>query len=90
MDMLFIHEDLPESFRNLFFGPMEPNETFHVFTTREQMGHIMHRAGIFPSASQAMKNGWKKPVPVGFSHVQHKKTRQNIFILNTFSGFDED
>ena len=87
-DILFINGNLPESFRNLFFGPMEPGEVFETFQDDETMAHLMARTGIFPSISQAAKNGWKKPIPAGFSVVQHKKTRRNIVILNKFDGWN--
>lgn len=29
------------------------------------MAHVMHRAGAFPSVSQARKNGWNRPIEPG-------------------------
>ncbi len=65
-----------ESDKELFFGP---DETFIVIEDHWLMAHVMHKAGIFPSVSQARKNGWNKPIPEGFNiHVVGKK-RKEIF-----------
>lgn len=87
-DWLFIHERLPDDFRNLFFGPILPGETFLTFGDQADMGNIVAQAGIFPSATQARKNGWNHPIPEGFSRFIHKKTRREGFILNLFPGWE--
>ena len=45
------------------------------------MAHLMAKAGIFNSVSDARRNGWDKPIPSGFSdlRVGKKKTRITIF-----------
>jgi hypothetical protein len=47
------------------------------------MAHIMHAAGIFPSVTQAKKNGWDKPISHGFSDFVVTKQKIKIYILNT-------
>lgn len=89
-DWLFIHERLPDSFRDLFFGPILPEEAFVTFGDQADMGNLIAQTGIFPSASQARKNGWNRPVPEGFSRFIHKKTRREGFILNLFPGWETD
>ena len=84
-DHLFIHASLPDSDRELFFGPLDKDDKFTTFGDPiTNMAHIAHIMGIFPSVTQAKKNGWDKPIPRGFSIHQHKKTKRNIFILNVF------
>lgn len=36
------------------------------------MAHVMVKIGVFPSVSQAKKNGWDKPIEIG-KHVLTKK-----------------
>jgi len=38
----------------------------------------MAKAGIFPSISQARKNGWDKPIEVGVWNVTKKKIRVEV------------
>lgn len=87
---MFIHADLPETFRDLFFGPFEPGETVETFDDHAGMAQIVSRSGLFPSASQASKNGWNKEIPPGFSVVEHRKKKRKIFILNVFPGWNEE
>lgn len=42
------------------------------------MAHIMYDLGIFPSVSQARKNGWDKPLEIGDFTVTKKKIKFNI------------
>ena len=46
------------------------------------MAHVMHRAGVFPSVSQARKNGWDKPIPKGMSEFVVGKRKFRVWILN--------
>ena len=79
----FIHKDLPESDRELFFGPLMPEDAFIVFDDTWTMAHIAHAIGMFPSVTQARKNGFGAIQP-GFSlHVLSKKKRV-VSILNRF------
>lgn len=63
---------------NLFFGDDE-----HVIMIEDHwtMAHIMKEAGIFPSVSQARKNGWNKPIPNGFNEFIVGKKRKKIWIF---------
>jgi hypothetical protein len=72
------HEDL-----DMFFGPIEPNDTFIIIEDHWIMAHIIHKAGIFPSISQAKKNGWNKPIPNGFTMltVGKKARKTELFIF---------
>ena len=42
------------------------------------MAHVMAKAGIFPSISQARKNGWDKPLTTGVFTVTKKKFRIKV------------
>ena len=81
----FISENVGEDDKNLFFGPLSiGNETFIEIQHRWCMAHILHNIGMFPSISQARKNGWNKPIPWGFTAITvgKKAKKQDIFILN--------
>ena len=73
----FIHENVDPIDINLF----DMNGGTH-FNDTHTLAHIMHWAGIFPSVSQARKNGWHKPIPFGFSEFIVGKTKKQVFILN--------
>ena len=70
--------------KDLFFGPLEPGDKFIVTENHWTMAHILHACGIFPSISQAKKQGGDQPIPRGFSMVNRgkKQNRCNIFVLN--------
>lgn len=78
--MNFIHENMPESDKSLFFGDDEKD--FIVFSDLDDMSSLVTKAGSFSSRGQAKKNGWNKPVPAGFSTF--KIGKKFIWILNTF------
>lgn len=76
---------------DLFFrDPTKPEEVLEVeeFGKDEKLCHLMYRTGLFPSVTQAKKNGWDKPVPPGFSHFVVGKKKMSIWILNSFEGMD--
>ena len=55
---------------------------FQWFTEKETMAHIMHRIGAFESVSQARKNGWNKPIPLGFTMMIYGKRKIPLTIVN--------
>ncbi len=69
-----------EKDRDLFFGPLDGEEFINI-EEKDIMAHLMAKAGIFNSVSDARRNGWDKPIPSGFSdlRVGKKKTRITIF-----------
>lgn len=69
-----------ESDRELFFGPPE-GERFIDIQDGWTMAHIMAAAGIFPSVSQARKNGYNRPIPDGFTDLRAGKLRKRITIF---------
>ena len=48
------------------------------FPNNALMAHVMAKAGIFPSISQARKNGWDKPIEVGVWSVTKKKIQIEV------------
>jgi len=81
-EMNFIKKGTTQEDMELFFGPIE-DDTFINIEEHWIMAHIIHEAGLFPSVSQARKNGWNKPIPEGFTMltVGKKARKTNIFIF---------
>ncbi len=77
--MNFIKLNTKKSDRELFFGPITSEDTFIIIQDNWIMAHVMHKAGIFPSVSQARKNGWNKPIPEGFNHFIIGKLKREVF-----------
>jgi len=82
----FIIPNITEEDKDMFFGPIDPADIFTIIEDHWIMAHVMHKAGIFPSVSQARKNGWNKPIPKGFSHLVVGKLKRQVFI---FGGIKE-
>ena len=80
--MNFIHCELPDSDKELFFGPLEEDEAFVAFGGDLTMADLVVEMGVFPSVKQARKNGWAKPIPPGFS--AHKIGKRRFHVLNRF------
>jgi hypothetical protein len=75
-----ILEDLD---KRLFFGPLEDWDKFIKLDLAFRFPQLMRQLGIFPSTSQAMKQGWNKDIPCGFSEwkIGQGKNLKRIFIL---------
>jgi len=82
----FIHKDMKKKDRELFFGPLDGSEEFVVFDDTWIMAHVFVHVGLFPSLSQARKNGGEGPIKEGFSDFTRGKNqrRKEITILNKF------
>lgn len=87
IDVNVLVGSLPESDRDLFFGPLDGSETWIELDSDARWPDIMSAAGIFPSKSQARKNGWDKEVEPGFTHIKVGKLKHCITVLK--EGFDE-
>lgn len=83
-DIDFIKENTSEEDIDLFLGPVSENQDqrFDSFENKT-LAHLMAEAGVFPSVGQAKKNGWNKPIPLGFSHFIVGKKKSSVAILNT-------
>lgn len=84
--MNFIHQDLPETDKELFFGPLDQSDVFRTFSDQDDLAKLLVEVGKFPSLGQARKNGWAKPIEPGFSKIKVGKTL--IWVLNKFEGCD--
>ena len=80
--MNFITKNVTDEDKELFFGPLD-GEEFVEIEEHWLMANILHAAGIFPSVTQARKNGEDKPIPSGFTILRRgkRKNRKDIFIL---------
>jgi len=78
----FISGLVPESDKELFFGPLDGTEEFIVIEDHWIMAHIMHAIGVFPSVGQARKNGWNKPIEDGWTDIIVGKLKREVTILN--------
>ena len=79
----FVSKEVDQEGKDLFFGPLD-DDKFIIMEKHWTMAHILHAAGIFPSVSQAKKQGGDQEIPRGFSMVTRgkKKNKKNIFVLN--------
>jgi hypothetical protein len=74
-----------ETDKDLFFGPLD-GETFTRIEPTWNMSNIMAISVVFPSSSQARKNGWNKAIPQGFTDLYVGKNKTRITILNIKGG----
>lgn len=77
----FAHYTFDAVDRDLYYGE-DFDEPILTFFPHEMLCHLMFRAGLFPSISQARKNGWNKPVPDGFSDYVVGKNKHHVWVLN--------
>ena len=70
-----------ETDKELFFGPLDGEELIAI-EERDIMANLIVKAGIFPSVTQARKNGWDKPIPLGFTDLRVGKLKTRITIFN--------
>jgi len=68
--------------KELFFGPLTEEDRFILIQPEWTMADVMVQTGIFPSLSQARKNGFGGPIPKGFSDRYVGKLKRRITILN--------
>lgn len=80
-DFNFVSNDVSPIDLILFFQPIF-GENMIPIQDHWIMAHIMYEAGVFPSVSQARKNGWNKPIPKGFWCERIGKKKIQVTILN--------
>ena len=89
----FASNDVADDWIEQLFGPREINDPQIQRYDRElwhSMAHIVHAAGLFPSLSQAKKNGWDKPIPRGYSEHTIGKLRRKIYIIHHWINSEEE
>lgn len=89
-DFNFISKNVEYDDLDLFFGPLT-DETFIQIEDHWTMANIMKEAKIFPSTTQARKNGWNKDIPSGFSFYEVGKNRNKklVYILNIGETYED-
>ena len=70
---------------NLFFGPFTKDDVL-LHLDKSDWGSLLGTLGIFPSATQARKNGWSKDIPQGWSEARFKKQRVVVFVFRQPPG----
>ncbi len=73
---LFLNSNIPE------LNNVDQDRRFFENSENLLLAHFVAQAGIFPSVTQARKNGWNKEVPKGFSQFVIGKMKSMITILN--------
>jgi hypothetical protein len=82
-DFNFISKNASKEDIKLFLGDLDnENETTFKIEDKDIMANLLFKAGVFPSVTQARKNGWNKPIPSGFSSFHAGKNKIRITILN--------
>lgn len=83
VDIDFIAKDTLRSDVELFLGPVSEDQEQIIFDPKRSiMAHLIKETEVFPSVSQARKNGWNKPIPEGFSQFEVGKQKALVTILN--------
>lgn len=75
----FIHERITKADQDLYFGEGAECTTF---TDAWTMANIVVHIGLFPSLTQARKNGYDKPIEQGWSDLTMGKKKLRVCILN--------
>ena len=76
---ILIGEFVKESDKETLFGPLTEWDKFVKMDSNTRFPQLMRTLGIFPSASQAVRCGWDKDIPEGWSEwpmgsgSKHKK-----------------
>lgn len=75
--------------KELFFGPLEPDDIFIENPQVKTMAQLLAMLGIFESTKEAERNGWRKPVPLGFSDHTRICKKHRVTILNALTIGEE-
>lgn len=76
----FIHISTTEPDVEMLFGPQDYGEEFCFFWNRMTLEECAVYIGAFPSRSQARKNGFSGPIPMGFAEHTIGKRKFWTFI----------
>ena len=77
----FLIGDVADSDRDLFFGPILPMDEWVSLSRGATWADAFTEAKLFPSRTQARKNGWGGPIMPGFSMFEFGKLRHEIAAL---------
>jgi len=67
---------------NSFFGPIETTDDIATFRKGVSFAEVLMHFKFFSSKSDARRNGWDKPIPLGYSEHKIGKLRRGLYILN--------
>jgi hypothetical protein len=68
----------PSIKRYCFWSGHKPEGNYNIFVEIQPnwiMANVMKEAGLFPSASEARRNGWNKPIEPGLNHIVYNQKR---------------
>ena len=74
--------NIQERDKDLFFGPLQPEDKFIQIEPGWTMANIAVHCGFFTSLSQARKNGYGNNIPHGFFDKRIGKLKIRVTILN--------
>jgi hypothetical protein len=78
--------NLPES----DWWGFDPNDHIEI-QSHWTFAHLAVEMGLFPSVSQAKKNGWDGPIPEGYTEkIKIGKMKKSMFIHNPPDAFIDD
>lgn len=52
----------------------------------DNLANLLLEIGIFKTTSEARRNGYNKPIPIGYTEIKFKHYR-NVYILNIPKGY---
>lgn len=61
--------ELPRD-KELFFGPLLESDSFYHFKVEDTLPFVLRQLGIFTSITDAIKNGWNKPILEGYTEFK--------------------
>ena len=81
----FISTDALPCDARLFFGPLDQNDQVQEFDKAVfGMAEMAVAAGFFASKTQARKNGWDGPVPLGYG--TRRCGKRDVWWFNSMDG----
>jgi hypothetical protein len=83
LKLFFTDKEIETGERDFPLIPLHEND--------KSMAHLLARLGKFSSTSEAKKNGWMIPIPLGWSHfvIGKGKKRDDFFIWNPEQTLEE-
>ncbi len=77
---ILIGKGITETDKELFFN-YTPEDKFQEFPVETKFPQLLKALGIFPSTSEARRNGWDKDIPCGWTDFEIGKLKKRISIL---------
>lgn len=80
-DWNFCDNLLTTSMADQLFGPLEEGEEIRFIDSAVKLEHLAVIMGVFPSVTQARKNGWQGELPTGYNEMRRGKRVFYLYIL---------